>query len=80
MSQEVREALEQLTAERGEKKGDYYYAEFTVKEVLDRAGMKNILKWQNYVGYVVKRQYAPSRVLPGQGDNGGFVHMKIRSV
>lgn len=80
MSQEVKTALDQMTLERGKKVGSYWVAEFTVKDVLDRVGKKNTPVEQNYIRYVIQRQYAGSKILAGQGDNGGFIHMRIRSI
>ena len=80
MSKEVKTALEKMTLERGKKVGNYWVAEFSVKDVLERVGKKNTPTDQNYIRYVVQQQYVGSKVLAGQGDNGGFIHMKIRSI
>ena len=80
MSQEVKTALDQMTLERGKKIGNYWIAEFSVKDVLERVGKKNTPVDQNYIRYVIQRQYGGSKILPGQGDNGGFIRMRIRSV
>lgn len=80
MSVEVRSALEKMTLEFGKKVGKHWIADFTVKDVLDRVGKKNIPVEQNYIRYVVLGQYPGSVITPGQGDNGGFIRMKIRTV
>jgi hypothetical protein len=80
MSKEVKTALETMTLERGKKIGNYWVADFSVKEVLERVGKKNTPVEQNYIRYVIQQQYAGSKILLGQGDNGGFIHMKIRSI
>jgi hypothetical protein len=79
MSAELKKTLEQLTGELGEKKGNVYHATFSVKDVLEKMGRPNTEREQNYVRYIVAQWYAPSYVAPGQGDNGGFIHMRIRS-
>ena len=80
MSQAVRTALDLMTVELGKKQGQHYRAEFTVKDVLGRLGKPNTTKNQNYVKYVVGQRYQESKVLLGQGDNGGLIQMKIWSV
>jgi hypothetical protein len=80
MSVEVQTALEKMTVELGKKVGDYWVAEFTVTDVLERVGKKNIQIEQNYIRYIVQKHYFGSQIRPGQGDNGGFIRMRIRSV
>lgn len=80
MSKEVKTALEKMTLERGKKIGNYWVAELTVKEVLEKVGKKNTPTDQNYIRYIVQQNYAGSKILPGQSDNGGFIRMKIRSI
>ena len=67
-----------MTVELGKKVGIYWVAEFSVKDVLDRIGKKNTTVEQNYIRYVIQQQYPGSTVVPGQGDNGGFIRMRIR--
>lgn len=80
MSVEVRRALESMTVELGQKVGRNWVAEFSVKDVLERVGKKNITAEQNYIRYIVQNQYPGSTVIMGQGDNGGFIRMRIRGV
>lgn len=80
MSQAVREAIERLTVERGEKKGSFWCATFSVKDVLEKTQTPNTEGNQRYVSHIVRRFYPGSRILPGQGDNGGFLELKIRSI
>ena len=80
MSQEVKIALDQMTLKLGKKIGSYWVAEFSVKDVLERVGKKNTQVEQNYIRYVIQRQYGGSKILPGQGDNGGFIRMRVRSI
>lgn len=80
MSTEVRNALDRMTVELGQKVGQNWVAEFTVKDVLERIGKKNTTIEQNYIRYVIQQQYKGSVITKGQGDNGGFIKMKIRAV
>jgi hypothetical protein len=79
MSQELREILERMTVELGEKRGDFWQATFTVKEVLERQGEPNTPGNQRYVRYTVEKWYFGSKTRIGQADNGGFIDMKIRT-
>lgn len=76
----VRVAIDQLTAERGTKNGILWTASFSVKDVIEKAKLKNNPDNQRYVVYVIHKWYSESKVLPGQGDNGGFLEMRIRSI
>lgn len=80
MADQVRVAIDQLTGEKGAKKQGLWTARFSVKEVIEKAGLKNTPDNQRYVIYVVNRWYPESKVLPGQADNGGFLEMRIRSI
>ena len=80
MAERVKEEIEKLTVEVGQKNGKIWHATFTVKEVLARAEMPNTPTNQNHVRYVVNRFYPGSKVLPPQRDDGGTLEMKIRSV
>ena len=76
----VRLAIDRLTAEKGERKNGIWHAAFTVKDVLEKAAMKNTPDNQRYVLYVISRWYSDTKVLPPQSDNGGFLQMKIRGI
>lgn len=76
----VRTSIDALTAELGEKRGNYYYAEFSVKDVLERAGIHNDNFGQNYVRHVIRTWYPEGKIYPGQADNGGFIKIRIRSI
>lgn len=80
MSAELQQTLNVMTRELGKKVGSYWSAEFTVKEVLERLGKPNTAPEHNYVRHIVLRFYPGSTVAMGQGDNGGFIKIKIRSV
>ncbi len=75
----VRTAIETMAVGLGEKSGNYFVADFTVKDVLDEAGQPNTDVNQNYVRYKVAQLYPKSEISPGQADNGGFVHLRIWS-
>lgn len=75
----VRTALDAMAVDLGEKVGDYFVADFTVKDVLDRAGQANTDVNQNYVRYKVNQLYPKSEIHPGQADNGGFIHLLVWS-
>jgi len=70
--------LSKIAAE-GDKNGHYYVTDITVKEVLERVGQPNTETNQNYVRYKVAQLFPKSTVRPGQGDNGGFIHLVIWS-
>ena len=76
----VRKSIDLLTAEFGTKKNGFWIAELTVKQVLEKADIKNTSVNQNYVLYTVKRWYLDSTFSVGQGDNGGYLHMRIRGI
>ena len=76
----VRVAIDRLTTEKGTKEGYIWKAFFSVKDVLEKAGMKNTPDNQRYVVYVISKWYEGSKSSPGQGDNGGFLEVKIRSI
>ena len=76
----VVEALNRLTAERGEKRGDFYYATFSCKEVLDYMDFKITQGHLRHVAYVVTKAYPESSIGGGTTTNGRVLNMKIRSV
>ena len=80
MADKVRIAIDKLTSEKGIKKQGVWAASFSVKDVIEKAGLKNTPDNQRYLVYVVNRWYPESKVLPGQSDNGGFLEMKIRGI
>lgn len=70
--------LEKIASE-GERVRDYFVADTTVKDVLERVGQDNTEVNQNYVRYKVAQLFPKSTISPGQGDNGGFIHLVIWS-
>lgn len=75
----VRTGLEIMVVDLGKKIGDYFIADFTVKDVLDKVGQPNTEVNQNYVRYKVAQLYPKSEIRPGQEDNGGFIHLRVWS-
>lgn len=75
----IRTELEKMAVSDGEKVGHYFIADFTVKDVLDRVGQTNTDINQNYIRYKVAQLYPKSEIRPGQGDNGGFIHLLVWS-
>lgn len=80
MSVAVRKAIDQLTLEKGEKRGSIWHGSFSVKDVLEKAGLKNTPDHQRYVVYILNQWYPGTIIGPGQADNGGFIKIKIRSI
>lgn len=80
MADKVRTAVEELTAELGKKSKGIWRASFSVKDVLNKAGLPNTPGNQRYVAYTIQRWYPGSKILPPQHDNGGFLEIKIRSI
>lgn len=78
--QEIRETVDRLVAEIGLRKGSFFFAEFSIKDILDRLEQKNNQQNQNFVTYVIRRWYPGVKISPGQSDNGGFVKLAIRSI
>ena len=66
-------------ASEGERKGKLFINDTTVREVLERAGKPNTPTNQNYVRYKVSHLFPRSSIQPGDGDNGGFIHLVIWS-
>lgn len=78
--EEVRSVIDKLVLEKGTKSGQTYILDFSIKEVLDRLSAKNTEGNQRYIRYVIQAWYDKATLFPGQGDNGGLVHLKVRSV
>lgn len=76
----VIEALNRMTAERGEKKGQFYHASFSCKEVLDYMGADVTQGHLRHVAYIVEKGYPESRIDGGTRKTGRILYMKIRSV
>ncbi len=75
----VVEAINRLTAERGERKGDYFYATFSCKEVLSYMDFEITQGHLRHVAYVVTKGYPESAVDGGSKESGRTLNMKIRS-
>jgi hypothetical protein len=75
----VRRALDELLVLRGEKRGSFYRAKFSCKDVLDRVDSKNTPNNLRHVAYIVKREYPDSTMERGSGDSGWILHMKSRT-
>ncbi len=78
-AQTVAEAINRLTAQRGEKKGLYYCATFSCKEVLDLMDSKITKGNLRYVAYVVTKGYTESLIGEGTEQEGRILNMKIRT-
>jgi hypothetical protein len=75
----VMEAINRLTAARGEKKGDYYLASFSCKDVLDQMGAEITQGHLRHVAYIVTKGYPGSSVDGGSKESGRMLNIKIRS-
>ena len=81
MSQKPERVLVELAklASEGQRIGNYYIIDTTVKKVLERSEKPNTEEHQNYVRYKVQQFFPKSQISPGQGDNGGFIHLVVWS-
>ena len=75
----VIEAINRLAAEQGEKRGDFYYATFSCKEVLDYMDFEITRGHLRHVAYIVTKGYPESLVDGGSKQGGRMLNMKIRS-
>ena len=75
----VIEAINRLAAERGEKRGNFYYAAFSCKEVLDYMDFEITQGHLRHVAYIVTKGYPESSVDGGSKQTGRMLNMKIRS-
>ncbi len=79
MSKAHLETIEKLIVEKGERKGGYYCASFTCKEILEVMGKPNTPGEQRYLAHTVKAFYPKSSQEIGSGDSGWILNIKIRS-
>ena len=77
--EEIRTAVDKLIVEKGKKIDRHYRVEFTIKDLLEKLELKNTEDNQRYARYVIQTGYEKAVFVPGQGDNGGFVRLKVRS-
>jgi len=77
--EEIRVVVDKLAAEKGKKLGKSYYLTCSIKDVLDKLSVKNTEDNQRFVRYVINTHYEKVIFSPGQGANGGFVKLKVRS-
>jgi len=75
----VMEAINQLAAAQGEKRGDYFFATFSCKEVLDQMGAEITQGHLRHVAYIVTKGYPESSLDGGTKGEGRTLNMKIRS-
>ncbi len=75
----VIEAINRLTAERGEKKGKFYYATFSCKDVLDYMDFEITKGHLKHVAYIVAKGYPESSYGGGTNKTGRVLNMKVRS-
>lgn len=78
-TQAVLEAINRLTAERGEKRGSFYYATFSCKDVLNYLGDEITPGNLRHVAYIATKGYPGSSVEGGSHQHGRMLNMKIRS-
>ena len=72
-------AINRLTVKRGEKKGDYYRATFSCKDVLDYMDFEIHRNHLRHVVYIATTMY-PGSTATGSARKGNWVlNMKIRS-
>lgn len=75
----ILEAINRLTFERGEKRGNHYYAVFSCKDVLDYMDFEVTPGHLRHVAYIATRGYPESSSEPGSKQCGRVLNMKIRT-
>ena len=75
----VMEAINRLAVERGEKRGGFYHATFSCKEVLDQMEAEITQGHLRHVAYIVTKGYPESAIDGGSREGGRTLNMKIRS-
>ena len=75
----VIEAINRLTVERGEKKGDYYRATFSCKDVLDYMDFEITQHHLRHVAYIATKMYPGSKATGSARKGNWVLNMKIRS-
>jgi len=75
----VIESINRLTAELGEKRGSFFYATFSCKDVLDYMDSETTQGHLRHVAYIVEKGYPESSFGGGTKKSGRVLNMKVRS-
>ncbi len=78
-TQLVIESINRLTAGLGEKRGNFFYATFSCKDVLDYMDFEITQGHLRHVAYIVEKGYPESSFDGGTKKSGRVLNMKIRS-
>ncbi len=71
-------AIEELIADKGEKRNSYFYGKLTSKQVIEKMGKANTPEEQRYVAYTARAHYPGTLIERGSGDEGWVLNIKIR--